>query len=56
MADIARVLIAVSHYRESSQDFSKRLAQGDPWNRVSTHVPAGRGPFNSFEESLLMRK
>jgi lysozyme family protein len=53
MPDIAWVFIAVSHYRESSQDFSKSLAQGDPWNKVSTHVPAGRGPFNSFENAAV---
>lgn len=53
MPDIAWVFIAVSHYRESSQDFSKSLAQGDPWNKVSTHVPAGRGPFKSFEEAAV---
>lgn len=53
MPDIAWVFIAVSHYRESSQDFSKSLAQGDPWNRVSTHVPAGRGPFKSFEDAAV---
>ncbi|WP_210202943.1 peptidoglycan-binding protein [Bradyrhizobium ottawaense] len=53
MPDIAWVFIAVSHYRESSQDFSKSLAQGDPWNRVSTHVPAGRGPFQSFEDAAV---
>jgi len=53
MPDIAWVFIAVSHYRESSQDFSKSLAQGDPWNRVSVHVPAGRGPFQSFEDAAV---
>lgn len=53
MPDIAWVFIAVSHYRESSQDFSKSLAQGDPWNQRSIHVPAGRGPFNSFEEAAV---
>jgi lysozyme family protein len=53
MPDIAWVFIAVSHYRESSQDFSKSLAQGDPWNRVSTHVPEDRGPFKSFEEAAV---
>ena len=40
--------IAVVHMRESNNDWTKSLAQGDPWNRVSTHVPAGRGPFRSF--------
>ena len=43
--------IAVTHQRESSQDWSKSLAQGDPWNKESTHVPAGRGPFKTWEEA-----
>jgi lysozyme family protein len=43
--------IAVIHERESSQDWTGSLAQGDPWNRVSVHVPAGRGPFRSWEEA-----
>jgi len=43
--------IAVTHQRESSQNWNRSLAQGDPWNQVSTHVPAGRGPFNSWEEA-----
>jgi hypothetical protein len=29
------------------------LAQGDPWNRVSIHVPAGRGPFASWEDAAV---
>lgn len=43
--------IAVTHQRESSQNWERSLAQGDPWNRVSTHVPAGRGPFKSWEDA-----
>jgi len=35
--------IAVAHERECSQDWTGSLAQGDPWNRVSVHVPAERG-------------
>ncbi|RZN21941.1 hypothetical protein [Bradyrhizobium sp. Leo121] len=46
-------VIAVIHMRESSQDWSGSLAQGDPWNRVSVHVPAGRGPFKSWEEAAV---
>lgn len=42
---------AVIHERESSQNFARSLAQGDPWNAVSTHVPRGRGPFKSFKEA-----
>lgn len=42
-------VIAVIHERESSQSWNASLAQGDPWNRVSIHVPRGRGPFSSWE-------
>ncbi len=45
--------IAVAHQRESSQDWSRSLAQGDPWNKKSTHVPKARGPFASFEEAAV---
>ena len=46
-------IIAVIHQRESSQNFTRSLAQGDPWNAVSTHVPKGRGPFKSWEEAAI---
>jgi lysozyme family protein len=46
-------VIAVIHQRECSQDWTGSLAQGDPWNRVSVHVPAGRGPFASWEEAAI---
>src|SRR5450631_3672478 len=46
-------VIAVIHEREASQDWAGSLAQGDPWNRVSVHVPAGRGPFRSWEEAAV---
>jgi lysozyme family protein len=42
--------IAVTHQRESSQDWNTQLGQGDPLNRVSTHVPKGRGPFATWED------
>src|SRR6266566_4448048 len=38
-------IIAVIHERESTQNFTRQLAQGDPLSQVSTHVPKGRGPF-----------
>lgn len=41
-------IIAVIHQREASQNFNDSIAQGDPWNRVSQHVPRGIGPFTSF--------
>jgi lysozyme family protein len=41
-------VIAVIHERESNQNWKGSLAQGDPWNTVSIHVPSGRGPFQSW--------
>jgi lysozyme family protein len=46
-------VIAVIHERECAQNWSGSLAQGDPWNKVSIHVPAGRGPFASWEEAAV---
>ena len=46
-------VIAVIHQRESSQNWGRSLAQGDPWDKVSIHVPAGRGPFKSWEEAAI---
>lgn len=45
--------IAVTHERECSQDWTRSLAQGDPWNQVSVHVPVGRGPFKSWEDAAV---
>lgn len=46
-------IIAVIHERESSQDWHGSLAQGDDYRKVSTHVPAGRGPFKSWQEAAV---
>lgn len=46
-------IIAVIHQRESSQRWDRSIAQGDLWNKKSTHVPKGRGPFKSFEEAAV---
>lgn len=45
--------IGVAHYRESNLDFTKNLHNGEPLNRVTRLVPAGRGPFTSFEHSAV---
>lgn len=45
--------IAVVHQRESSQNWTASLAQGDPFDRVSVHVPKGRGPFGSWEDAAV---
>ena len=42
-------VIGAIHNRESSLNFDTQLAQGDPLNAVSTHVPKGRGPFPTWE-------
>jgi lysozyme family protein len=44
-------VIAVIHEREASQSWAANIAQGDPWNRRSIHVPIGRGSFLSFEDA-----
>lgn len=45
--------IAVAHEREASQGWNSSLAQGDPWNKVSVNVPAGRGPFESWDDAAV---
>lgn len=39
--------------RESGADPHMSLAQGDRWDRVSVHVPKGRGPFGSWEDAAV---
>jgi len=46
-------IVAVIHEREASQSWSANIAQGDPWTEVSVHVPAGRGPFLSWEGAAV---
>jgi lysozyme family protein len=46
-------VIAVIHERESSQSWLANLAQGDPWDKVSVHVPKGRGPFSSWADAAV---
>jgi lysozyme family protein len=46
-------VIAVIHQRECAQSWAGSIAQGDPWDRKSTHVPAGRGPFKSWEDAAV---
>lgn len=41
--------IAVTHQRECSQNWNGSLAQGDPINKPSVHVPKGR-PAGTWEE------
>lgn len=48
--------VAAIHYRETSLNFNKAFHNGDPiigTGRLTTHVPIGRGPFNTWEESVI---
>lgn len=42
---VPQVWMATSFEREASSNFALSPAQGDRWDRVSVHVPRGRGPF-----------
>lgn len=50
---VPQVVQATICEREDGNDFTKSPAQGDPWNRVSVHVPRGRGPFTSWKASAI---
>jgi lysozyme family protein len=45
--------VACVHERESSCNFSTHLANGDPLNHKTVHVPAGRGPFATWEDGAI---
>jgi len=44
-------LLAVIHYRECANNFNRQLLNGEEWNKRTTLVPQGIGPFGSFTES-----
>jgi lysozyme family protein len=46
-------IIAVIHQREASQSWKANIANGDPWNKPTIHVPRGRGPFPSWEAAAV---
>lgn len=45
--------VALCHYRESSLNFNKNLANGQPLTMRTTIIPKERGPYSSFEESAV---
>ena len=48
--------IGPTHYRESDFSFNTQLAQGDPLDRISRHVPRGMGPYHgpgAFERAAI---
>jgi lysozyme family protein len=46
-------LVGAIHLRESSGRFDRCFHNGDPLPGPTTHVPAGRGPFPSWESSAV---
>jgi lysozyme family protein len=42
-----------SFYREASLNFNLSPAQGDPWRRVSVHVPKGLGPYPDWQSAAI---
>lgn len=46
-------LISAIHMREASFNFNRHFVNGDPLNEVTTHIPKGRGPFDTWEESAI---
>lgn len=42
-----------SFYREADLNFTLSPAQGDPWRRVSRHVPRGVGPYRSWLDAAV---
>ena len=46
-------IVAVIHEMECSQNFNKYLGNGQSLDKVTTIVPAGRGPFATFEDGAI---
>lgn len=45
--------IGVVHLRESDLNMATNIANGQRYDRKTTIVPKGRGPFNSFKEAAI---
>lgn len=45
--------IGIVHYRESNLDMKTNIANGQRYDRKTTIVPKGRGPFKSFKEAAI---
>jgi lysozyme family protein len=46
-------VIATIHAMEASFDPSRQLLNGEKWNKKTTIVPKGKGPWSSFEASCV---
>lgn len=50
---IPQAFMATSFEREAASNFHLSPAQGDPLDRVSVHVPRGRGPYPNWTAAAL---
>jgi lysozyme family protein len=50
---VPALLIAALNYRESGARFDRYLGNGDPLDKVSVNVPAGRGPFRTWHDGAI---
>jgi len=46
-------LVAIIHSLESRNNFERGLHNGEAWNKKTTKVPKGLGPFKSWEDSAV---
>jgi lysozyme family protein len=53
LTGVPAAFIAVAHEREAAGKWDTYLGNGDPLNKVSVHVPAGRGPFATWEAGAV---
>lgn len=51
--EVPQTVAAASFEREASSNFNLSPAQGDPINRKSVHVPAGRGPYPDWKAAQV---
>jgi len=51
--DVPWMLIAALHMREASFDWDTYLGNGQPLDQVTTWVPEGRGPFDTWEDGAI---
>lgn len=50
---VPQIVAAASFEREAGSNFALSPAQGDPINRKSVHVPAGRGPYPDWTSAQV---
>jgi lysozyme family protein len=53
LTGVPAVVVMVIHSRECDGNMAGYLGNGQPWSRVTTEVPAGRGPFASFVDGAV---